>query len=92
MFFVMVFYPRRMSQTKRGSKRRRNGTLISKPRRSTVRGARVPKRRGLSVLALCLLKVLAHFLTPHDTMGHPIWVFPIRLGRTHQFEESHVPL
>ena len=42
----MVFYPRRMLQTKRGTKRRRNGTVISKPRRNTLRRARMPKRRG----------------------------------------------
>ena len=42
----MVYHPRRMSQQKRGTKRRRTGAIVSRPRRGTrTRTARVARRR-----------------------------------------------
>ena len=82
----MVFYPRRISQQKRGSKRRRNGTIISKPRRS-MRRARIPSVEALSVLVLCLLKALVDSSTRRDTTVRQTCVFPTRLVHTHPSEE-----
>ena len=80
MFVAMVFYPRRMSQTKRGSKRRRNGTLISKPRRSTMRRARVPKRRGVKRTRVMSAQSARAFFDASRHHGSPDLGVPDQIG------------
>ena len=59
----MVVYSCRLSQKKRGTKRRRSGVPVVVPRRPRrTRPARVFRREAVSVLGSCLLRVLVRFL------------------------------
>ena len=69
-----------MSQTMRGSKRRRNGTLMSKPCRSTVRRARVPKRRGVKRTRVMSSQSARAFFDASRHHGSPDLGVPDQIG------------
>ena len=75
----MVYYPRRVSQQKRGSKRRRNGAIISKPRR-VMRRARVPKRRGVKRARVVSSQSARAFFDASRYHGSPDLGVPDQIG------------
>ena len=75
----MVYYPRRMLQTKR-TKRRRTGSFVSKPRRSTLRRARVVKRRGSKRTRIMSTQSARAFFDASRHHGSPDLGVPDQIG------------